>query len=155
MDKLKELLELFSKTYSQFENVKITVIPYNYYYIAICLVDKVGDYIKVKKTRILNVIPKEIVMTDVAMNKKENELLFIFIHECSHGITPHIERKVKKEYIRIDHSRQFYISFFKLLQIAYDNKLIDYIPKNIKELMKKDNRKDNIKNDFRLYGYKK
>ena len=94
-------------------------------------------------------------MTDIAMNKKENELLFIFIHECSHGITPHIERKVKKEYIRIDHSRQFYISFFKLLQIAYDNKLIDYMPKDIKELMKKDNRKDNITNDFKLYGYKK
>ena len=77
------------------------------------------------------------------MKKKENELLFIFIHECSHAITPHRERKVKNKFIRIDHSREFYENFLKLLNIAYNNKLINQKFNNIEELMKKDKRKEN------------
>ena len=31
----------------------------------------------------------------VALKKKDEDLLFIFIHECTHAITPQVERKVK------------------------------------------------------------
>lgn len=83
--------------------------------------------------------------------KKEDKLIFIFIHECSHGITPVVERRVKNEYVRIDHSRHFYDNFLRLLNIAFEHKLYSYKPKNIKKLMQKDNRKENIKNDYRRY----
>ena len=153
MDKLINLLTIFSKYYPNLKNIEIEIGKYNNLYIARCLVNKTSDYINVKKGRILNIIPKKIIMTDVAMKKKDNELLFIFIHECSHAITPHRERKVKNKFIRIDHSREFYENFLKLLNIAYNNKLINQKFNNIEELMKKDKRKENANNDLKLYEF--
>ena len=153
MDKLINLLTIFSKYYPNLENIEVEIERYNNLYIARCLVNKTGDYIYVKKGRILNIMPKKIIMTDVAMEKKENEMLFIFIHECSHAITPHRERKVKSKFLRIDHSREFYENFLKLLNIAYNNKLINLKFNNIEELMKKDKRKENANNDLKLYAF--
>jgi hypothetical protein len=154
MDKLINLLAIFSKYYPDLKNVNVEITKYNNLYIARCLVDKVGEYINVKKGRILNITPKKIIMTEVAMNKKEDDLLFTFIHECTHAITPHRERKVKNKFIRIDHSRHFYENFLKLLNIAFDNKIIKQKYNNLEELMKKDNRKENANNDFKLYELK-
>ena len=151
MDKLIKLLTVFSKYYPNLKNIELETVQYNNLYIARCLVDKVGDYINVKKGRILNIIPKKIIMTDVVMEKKDEELLFIFIHECTHAITPHRERKVKNKFIRIDHSREFYENFLKLLNIAYNNKIIYQKFNNIEELMQKDKRKENVNNDLKLY----
>ena len=151
MDKLINLLSVFSKYYPNLKNIKLEIVQYNNLYIARCLVDKVGDYINVKKGRVLNIIPKKIIMTDVVMKKKDEELLFIFIHECTHAITPHRERKVKNKFIRIDHSREFYENFLKLLNIAYNNKVIYQKFNNIEELMQKDKRKENVNNDLKLY----
>ena len=54
MDKLINLLAIFSKYYPDLKNVNVEITKYNNLYIARCLVDKVGDYINVKKGRILN-----------------------------------------------------------------------------------------------------
>ena len=154
MERLRSLLNEFSKKYPQLKNVQVEIVPYNNLYIARCLVDKVGNYIHVKKGRILNVIPKKILLTNVVLNKKYDDMIFIFIHECAHGITPQRERKVKNAYIRIDHSRQFYENFLELLLFAYELKYISYKYDNIEELMKRDNRNENAKNDLRLYKLK-
>jgi hypothetical protein len=151
MEKLISLLAIFSKTYPQLKNIEIEVIPYNNLFVARCIVDKIGEYIAIKKGRIYNIIPKKIILTTNAMEKQEQELLFIFTHECTHGITPHIERKVKNNYVRIDHSRQFYIQFFKLLVIANESNYITRKFATIEELMTKDNRNENISNDYKLY----
>lgn len=151
METLINLLNEFSKKYPQLKNVSIERIPYNNLYIARCLVDKIGDYINVKKGRIINVIPRKILLTDIVLNKKRENMLFIFIHECTHGITPQRERKVKNSYIRIDHSRQFYENFLELLTYAYELKYISYKLNSVEELMKRDNRKENAKNDLKLY----
>ena len=155
MEKVNNLLKEFSKKYPQLQNVKIELIPYNNLYIARCLVDKVGNYINVKKGRVINVIPKTILLTDIVMNKKSDDMIFIFIHECTHGITPQRERKVKNNYIRIDHSRQFYENFLELLSYAYDLNYISYKYDTVEELMKRDNRRENIKNDLKLYNLHK
>ena len=151
METLINLLNEFSKKYPQLKNVSIERIPYNNLYIARCLVDKIGDYINVKKGRIINVIPRKILLTDIVLNKKRENMLFIFIHECTHGITPQRERKVKNSYIRIDHSRQFYENFLELLTYAYELNYISYKLNSVEELMKRDNRKENAKNDLKLY----
>ena len=88
MEKLNNLLNDFSSKYPQLKNIQIEIIPYNNLYIARCLVDKVGNYIPVKKGRILNVIPRKILLTNIVINKKPDDMIFIFIHECTHGITP-------------------------------------------------------------------
>ena len=62
MDKLIKLLTVFSKYYPNLKNIELEIVEYNNLYIARCLVDKVGDYINVKKGRILNIIPKKIIM---------------------------------------------------------------------------------------------
>ena len=151
MEHLEKILSLFTQSYSQFKDVKITQIPFNNLYIARCNADKDGDYYIIKKNRLINVIPTEIILTDKAMKLSIDKLTFVFIHECSHGITPHVERKVKNKYVRIDHSRLFYNNFYILLKLAYTNNLSTYLPKNIKELMNKDNRKENIQNDYKIY----
>ena len=151
METLINLLNDFSKKYPQLKNVNIELVPYNNLYIARCLVDKIGDYINVKKGRIINVIPRKILLTEMVMNKNRENMLFIFIHECTHGITPQRERKVKNSYIRIDHSRQFYENFLELLSYAYELNYISYKFNSVEELMKRDNRKENVKNDLKLY----
>ena len=151
MEKLISLLAIFSKIYPQLKDIEIEVIPYNNLFVAICVVDKIGEYIAVKKGRIHNIIPKKIILTTNAMEKQEQELLFIFTHECTHGIIPHRERKVKDRYVRIDHSRQFYIQFFQLLLIANESNFITRKFATIEEVMTKDNRNENMTNDFKLY----
>ena len=68
METLINLLNEFSKKYPQLKNVSIERIPYNNLYIARCLVDKIGDYINVKKGRIINVIPRKILLTDIVFH---------------------------------------------------------------------------------------
>ena len=154
MEQLQTILHDLSHKYPELSQVKLEIVPYNKLYIARCIVDKVGDYIKVKKGRIIHVIPRKIMLTNIVLNKKYDDMVFIFLHECTHGITPQRERKVKSNFIRIDHSRQFYENFMDLLSYAYDLKHISYKFDHIEELMKRDNRKENSKNDMKLYKLK-
>jgi len=151
MEKINKLLNVFSETYPLLKDVVIETEEYSNLYVAKCMVDKIGEYINVKKGRILNIIPKSIILTTVALEKEEKDLIFIFIHECTHCITPHREKKVKDSYIRIDHSRQFYENFFILIKIANKSKYFDQTFESIEELMKRDNRKENISNDLKIY----
>lgn len=153
MKKLNALLKIFISYYPQLNNVKIENVKYNTNYIARCIADPVGDNIsKKKKERIINVLPKKILITDVAMKKKEHDLIFLFIHECAHGITPRLEKLYKNKFIRTDHSRYFYDNFFNLTQIAHQHKYLDHKFSTVEELMLKDNRNENIKNDRKLYS---
>ena len=151
MEKINKLLMVFSETYPLLKDVVIETEEYSNLYVAKCMVDKIGEYINVKKGRILNIIPKSIILTTAALEKEEKDLIFIFIHECTHCITPHREKKVKDSYIRIDHSRQFYENFFILIKIANKSKYFDQTFESIEELMKRDNRKENISNDLKIY----
>tara|TARA_E500000178_G_C16663525_1_gene591751 strand:- start:114 stop:593 length:480 start_codon:yes stop_codon:yes gene_type:complete len=151
MEKINKLLNVFSETYPLLKDVVIETEEYSNLYVAKCMVDKIGEYINVKKGRILNIIPKSIILTTAALEKEEKDLIFIFIHECTHCITPHREKKVKDSYIRIDHSRQFYENFFILIKIANKSKYFDQTFESIEELMKRDNRKENISNDLKIY----
>ena len=151
MEKINKLLMVFSETYPLLKDVVIETEEYSNLYVAKCMVDKIGEYINVKKGRILNIIPKSIILTTAALEKEEKDLIFIFIHECTHCITPHREKKVKDSYIRIDHSRQFYENFFILIKIANKSKYFDQTFESIEELMKRDNRNENISNDLKIY----
>ena len=151
MEKINKLLNVFSETYPLLKDVVIETEEYSNLYVAKCMVDKIGEYINVKKGRILNIIPKSIILTTAALEKEEKDLIFIFIHECTHCITPHREKKVKDSYIRIDHSRQFYENFFILIKIANKSKYFDQTFESIEELMKRDNRNENISNDLKIY----
>ena len=154
MEKINKLLLVFSETYPLLKDVTIETMKYDNLFVAKCVVDKIGEYISVKKGRILNIIPKQIILTSAALAKNDKDLIFIFIHECTHCITPHREKKVKDSYIRIDHSRQFYDNFFKLIIIANKTKYYEQTFASIEELMKRDNRKENISNDLKMYTNK-
>ena len=152
MEKLHSLQKVFTSYYSQLKNVEIETVEYNNNYIARCIAEPVGDYIHNKtKERLMKIVPQKILITDVAMKKKQQDLIFLFIHECAHGITPRVERLYKNKYVRTDHSRHFYENFFTLIQIAYQHNYLDHQFSSIEELMTKDNRKENIKNDRKLY----
>ena len=151
MEELEQLLLVFSKTYPQLQNINIEVSPNDTTFVARCLVDIVGDFIQVKKGRIRLVVPQKILITQEAFLKDPQELLFIFIHECTHGITPQRERKVKNNYVRIDHSRDFYNNFLELLKIAETHQFLNRSYKSVEEIMKKDNRKENMDSDLHRF----
>lgn len=151
MERAHKLLSVFSETYPLLKGVAIETVPYNNIFVARCLVDRVGEYISVKKGRILNVIPTAVVLTSAALAKNESDMMFIFIHECTHCITPHREKKVKNSYVRIDHSRQFYENFLTLIGIANRSGYYARTFGSIEELMKRDNRNENISNDLKMY----
>lgn len=151
MEQLKKLLIVFSKTYPQLKNVEIEVSPNDTSFIARCLVDIIGDFIMVKKGRIRTVSPRKILITECAFLKDFQELLFIFVHECTHGITPLRERKVKNNYVRIDHSRDFYNNFFELLEIAKSHKFLNESFQTVEQIMKKDNQKENMSSDLKRF----
>ena len=74
MKKVINLLDIYTKTYPVLKKIEIEVIPYNNIFIAKCLVDPVGEYVNIKKGRTRDVIPRKILLTTVAMEKKEQEL---------------------------------------------------------------------------------
>ena len=49
MDKINKLLLVFSETYPLLKNVTIETEAYTNIFVAMCLVDRVGEYISVKK----------------------------------------------------------------------------------------------------------
>ena len=151
MESLQQLLKIFSKTYPQLQHVNIEVSPNDTTFIARCFVTIVGDFIMVKKGRIREVIPKKIIMTECAFSMKTQDLLFIFIHECTHGITPQRERKVKNNFVRIDHSREFYLNFFELLKIAETNNFLSESYSSVEEVMKKDEYQLNMNSDLKRF----
>ena len=85
MEKINQLKLEFSKIYPCFKHVDIETCSYNNLYIARCVGDITGDYKIIKKGRIINILPKKIILSDVALKKKDEDLLFIFIHECTHA----------------------------------------------------------------------
>ena len=103
---------IFFQEISSTKNVNIERIPYNNLYIARCLVDKIGDYINVKKGRIINVVPRKILLTDIVLNKKRKICYLYLFTNVPWNYTQ--EKKVKNSYIRIDHSRRF----MKIFRIA-------------------------------------
>lgn len=151
MEQLEQLLQVFSKTYPQLQNVSLEVSPNDTTFVARCLVEIDGDFIQVKKGRIRPVVPRKIIITQEAFQKDPQDLLFIFIHECTHGITPQRERKVKNTYVGIDHSRDFYNHFFELLKIAESHQFLNQSYTSVEEIMKKDNRKENMDSDLRRF----
>ena len=151
MEQLKQLLIVFSKTYPQLKNVEIELSPNDTTFVGRCLVEVTGDFIMVKKGRIRNVTPRKILITECAFEKDIQELLFIFVHECTHGITSQRERRVKNNYVRIDHSRDFYNNFFELLKIAKEHKFLNQSFNTVEEIMKKDNRQENMSSDLKRF----
>ena len=151
MDSIQNLLNIFSNKFPALNNITIDIVPYNNLYLARCIGDCSGDFIPVKKGRIQNITPTKIILTERVFDLSLEKLLILFTHECSHGITPRRERKVKNQFIRIDHSRQFYENFLLLIQIANHNNIIHTTFENVEQLMNFDNRKDNVTNDYRLY----
>lgn len=151
MDTIQNLLNIFSNKFPLLNNITIDIIPFNNLYLARCIVDTLGDFVPVKKGRIQYVTPTKIILTQRLFDYPIEKILIIFTHECAHAITPRRERKVKNQFIRIDHSRQFYENFFSLIKIANSNNIIHTNFDNIQQLMNFDNRKDNVTNDYRLY----
>ena len=151
MESIHRLLNIFSNKFPILNNISIDIIPFNNLYVARCIVDTIGDFVPVKKGRIQHVTPTKIILTKRVFDLSLEKILIIFTHECAHAITPRRERKVKNQFIRIDHSRQFYENFFLLIKIANNNNIIHTTFDNVEQLMNFDNRKDNVTNDYRLY----
>jgi hypothetical protein len=127
----KNILDAFKKFYPQLNNVKLLFQENNKFNIAQCEVEPYGDHIYIGKMRYKFIIPKTILLSH------EKNIVMSLLHEITHAITPQYERKIKNEWIILDHSNKFYQNFLIICNIAYKQKIINK-QFNIKELYKFD-----------------
>lgn len=137
----ESIIKNFEKVFVEFKNVKIK-FKSNEYFCGMCVSEPYGEYFYIGKMRYRLTKIKSIIL-----NPNSPNLIFTFLHECSHVITPYYERKVKNNWIRLDHSDKFYANFMKIIQIANELKIID-LKCTIRELKKLDDSNTNVKSDY-------
>lgn len=137
----ENIIKNLEKIFVEFKDVKIKFKSNELFY-GMCIGESYGEYYYIGKMRYRLTRIKSIIL-----NPNKPNILFTFLHECSHVITPNYERKVKNQWIRLDHSDKFYINFNKIIKIANDLKIIN-LNCTIKELKKLDDSNANIKSDY-------
>ncbi len=119
---VNELLKFYQKIYPILEPVYIKLVPKikNSNCVGRTMTVPVGEFMIVGKMRYVNIKPQYIELT-----QNDKNIIFTLLHEITHGITPHYERKVKEQWIVMDHSDKFYTNFLQIMNIAYENEIID------------------------------
>ena len=137
----ENIIKNLEKIFIEFKDVEIK-FKSNKYFCGMCVANTYGEYYYIGKMRYKLTKTKSIILNQDAPN-----IMFTFLHECTHVITPEYERKVKDKWIRLDHSDKFYTNFMKIIQIANQLKIIE-LNCTIKELKKLDDSNANIKSDL-------
>lgn len=135
------IIKEFSKIYPSLENINVVIVKNNKEFVGKCTSESYGDYVYIGKMRYKNSVTSCISLTETA-----SDMTFVFFHEMTHAITPYYERKVKSQWVRMDHSDKFYKNFMDIMKIAYEKKYIgrEY---SLQELKKRDGYMENIKSD--------
>lgn len=138
---LTNIINEYSKTHPELSGVEIKIAKGNDTFIGYCHSEPYGEYVRVGKMRYKRVITSRITLTE-----NDPNMLFTFFHEMTHAITPQYERKVKNNWIRMDHSDKFYKNFYEVMQTAYQKKIIckEY---TLSELKRRDGCQENIRSD--------
>jgi Zn-dependent peptidase ImmA (M78 family) len=144
----KNILRAFSKIYAQLENVKLKTELSHDSFQGYCVSEEVGEFTYAGKMRMKNTITQYIAIDTT--NDPAN-VLFTFLHEMAHAITPYCERKVKNTWVRLDHSDRFYKNFFDIMEIAFAKGFVN-IPYTMRELKKKDEMDQQYKSDMKRFG---
>jgi len=113
------ILNEFKKIYPELSLVKIKYFSHDNF-IGCCETTKYGDFTYEGKFRYQLIIPKII-----KLKTQDEAIIFTLLHEIAHAITPYYERKIKNEWIRLDHSDKFYKNFHKIMLDAYEMKIVD------------------------------
>lgn len=119
---IEEILKFYKGIYKELESVHIKILPEikNTNCIGRCNLETYGDFMFVGKMRY-----KKTKANYIELTQSDKNITFTLLHEISHAITPYYERKVKNEWIILDHSDKFYKNFLEITKIAYENKIID------------------------------
>ena len=118
---IREIYKIFQKKYPLLNNVNLKIIKYNVDidYEGKCVYDTLNDYIIDGKSRYCNIKVLSIEIVD------HGDKIFTLLHEMAHALSLHYERKIKDEYVYIEHSHLFYNKFMELIKYAYDNHIIN------------------------------
>lgn len=81
---------------------------------------------------------KDIAPSCIQLDFSLKDALYVLLHEVAHCLVPYYERKVKGEWVRIEHDRAFYAKLLEVIEQA--NKLDLYHKKfdGINHLMRYD-----------------
>lgn len=149
LETLNNITRELSINYPVLKNVKIKIVQNNGIFIGKCDSVPYGEYMYIGKMRYKNSITSCITLLETDKN-----IMFTFFHEITHAITPYYERKVKNNWIRMDHSDKFYKNFMDIMKYAYEKKYINKTY-NLSELKKRDNYKENVKSDRQRFNSNK
>ncbi len=130
---INNILKLYQKIFPVLEGVYIKIVPKikNSDCIGRCNFEVVGKFIFIEQVRYKHIRPKYIELT-----QNDKNIIFTLLHELAHAITPHYEKKVDDRWTIIDHSDYFYDNYLKIMNIAYENNIIN--KKYTFEMLKKD-----------------
>ena len=119
---VNKILNIYKKKYPELNKLHIKIVPLNNDSTCVgkCELTLIGEFINIGKMRYRHVIPDFIQLTE-----NDKDITFTLLHEISHAITPYYERKVKDQWICMDHSDKFYKNYLDVVKIAFFNKIID------------------------------
>lgn len=140
------LLAVFAKHFEELSGVAVRMNLHDERYQGICNCQPVGEYDYEKKMR-----SRRQVTTEIRLSPRNPTILFTFLHELTHAITPCYERKVKSRWVQLDHSDKFYHRFLQVMRIAREKHIVHY-ELTFKELMRKDDATKNFRSDLAKYG---
>jgi hypothetical protein len=118
---LKDVFSFFKVKYPELKQVKLEFTPYTnkYKYQGRSHIDVIGSFENNGKNRYKKIKPLSIELIDGYSN-----ILFTLLHEIAHCITKYRERKIKEEWVILDHGDDFYKSYHDILNYAYEKKII-------------------------------
>eukprot|EP01080_Neovahlkampfia_damariscottae_P005058 gene5058-8653_t len=121
-EELKLLFVAYQKRYEQLKHVELLFIPYNksFNYEGRSQIDIVGSFKISGKNRYKSIKPLSIELIEGYSNIK-----YTLLHEISHCIGKYRERKVKDEWISLDHADDFYSKYHEVLNFAFEKKFIN------------------------------
>lgn len=146
----QDILNKYSKIYRELDNVKVKARDMSHSnFQGYCYSHPVGEFTIEGKIRYKRVVTDYIIL-DIS-NPDKAQIMFTFLHEMSHAITPYCERKVKNQWIRLDHSHKFYESFRQIMEIAFAQGIVDK-QYTISDLKRKDEMKLQYNSDMKQFG---
>jgi hypothetical protein len=120
-DALYDIFSIFKAKYPELKLVKLEFTPYTnkYKFEGRSHIDVIGSFENQGKNRYKKIKPLSIELIVGYTN-----ILYTLFHEIAHCITKYRERKVKGEWVILDHGDDFYKSYHDVLNYAYEKKII-------------------------------
>jgi len=120
-EEMSQIFKQFQKKYKQLKEVKLEFKQdEKFKYQGRSQINIVGSFTTIGKNRFKKIQPISIELIEGIGNIK-----YTLLHEITHCISKYRERKIKDEWIVLDHGDDFYKNYHEVLKYAFELKIIE------------------------------